>query len=182
MYEYLFGSAIFSAIWIIFYFLRMDLRNQMIFSSLLSLPLGTLEILFIPYYWNPERLFNFNPAIESFLLMFSIGGIVSVLYEIAFRKQLKKLNISRYESKKINRLIGISIIISIFIFSFILKNNFILTFSITMFLGSAASVFARKYLFKKIFFSGISFLLIYLLFLLFMNHIIFPDWIEKLDY
>ncbi len=179
MYEYLFGSMVFFVIWVIFYFLRNDLRNQMVFSSFLSLPLGALEVLFIPYYWNPQRLFNFNPAIESFVLMFCVGGIVSVLYEVVFMKKLENLSISSAERKRLNRSIGAVIVVSIVLLSFIFKNDFIYTFSITMFLGTIAIFVSRRYLFRKIVFSGAGFLLIYFLFLLFINIIAFPGWIQK---
>ena len=55
--------------------MRKDLRKEIILASLLGMPLGLSDYIFIPWYWNPHMLFNLKPGIESFIFAFAIGGI-----------------------------------------------------------------------------------------------------------
>ena len=63
----------------------------MIWSSFIAMPFGFGELYFVPDYWQPQTLFDFaatyHLAIESFLLMFFIGGLGSIVYEVALKKR-----------------------------------------------------------------------------------------------
>lgn len=179
MYEYLIGSLLFAAVWLILYIIRKDLRKQMIFASLLCMPLGLLEIFFIPWYWNPQRLFNLNPAIESLLFCFVVGGIAAVLYEVALKKHLIKAREKRTETKKhLYALAGV-IILSMILFSFIFKKDLIYTGIISMALGALTIMISRKDLIKETILGGILFLIVYFILLYILNTFIFPDMIAK---
>jgi hypothetical protein len=71
------------------------LRQEMIWASLVGLPFGFIEIFFVPYYWNPESLFNlmrqYGFGIEGFLYSFSISGIAAVGYEFLEKKKPAKI-------------------------------------------------------------------------------------------
>jgi hypothetical protein len=58
----------------------------MLANSLILLPSGFAQILFVPKYWNPPSFLNLNSLIgfdvESLVFSFSIGGISIALYEL----------------------------------------------------------------------------------------------------
>ena len=86
MYAYLTSSVILGLVWLVLYFHRKDLRYEMIFVSLLFLPFGLTQPLFVPEYWNPTVLYKFFGLfdIESLMHTFFIGGIAASLYEEFF--------------------------------------------------------------------------------------------------
>jgi len=154
MYEYLIGNLFFVAFWFILYFIRKDLRKEMIFASLLCMPLGLSEVFFIPHYWNPHRLFNLNPAIESLLFCFTVGGIAAVLYEVVLKKHLKKAREKRIKTKRHFYALAGVLIFSLISFSFIFKMDLIYTAIIAMALGAVAIMLSRKDLIKETIFSS----------------------------
>ena len=179
MYEYLIGNLFFVAFWFILYFIRKDLRKEMIFASLLCMPLGLSEVFFIPHYWNPHRLFNLNPAIESLLFCFTVGGIAAVLYEVVLKKHLKKAREKRIKTKRHFYALAGVLIFSLISFSFIFKMDLIYTAIIAMALGAVAIMLSRKDLIKETIFGGVLFLIIYFVLLFILNTFIFPDIIAK---
>ena len=94
-YAYFIGCLIFLVVWLLFFVLRKDLSKEMIFGSLLAMPFGLSESLWVPEYWNPPSLFNlisnYGVGIESFLLFFICGGTAAVIYEIIFKKKIVKI-------------------------------------------------------------------------------------------
>lgn len=58
-------------------------RKVMLRASLLTMPFGLTEPLFVPAYWSPPSLFDLARTtgfdIESFIFSFGIGGIGAVL-------------------------------------------------------------------------------------------------------
>ncbi|PIN93121.1 hypothetical protein COU56_03855, partial [Candidatus Pacearchaeota archaeon CG10_big_fil_rev_8_21_14_0_10_31_9] len=61
----------------------------MFWVSLLTMPFGLTEPLFVPEYWSPPSLFNLAVKtgfdIESLIFCFAVGGIGTVIYELFFR-------------------------------------------------------------------------------------------------
>ena len=90
MNAYLAWVIIFGLVWLILYLHRKDLRYEMLFSSLLLLPFGLTQPLFVPDYWQPDVLYKFFGLfdIESLLWCFFTGGIAAVLYEEIFKIRL----------------------------------------------------------------------------------------------
>ena len=179
MYEYLIGDLIFLAIWMILYFIRNDLRREMLFSSLLSAPLGLTEIFFIPWYWNPKTLFNLVPGIESILFAFSVGGIAAVLYEIILNKHLRKAKDKRIETKKHYYTLICVCLVLFFLFSIIFKKDIMYSAIISMFLGAITIILTRSDLTKKTVIGGILFLMTYFVLFFIMNTFILTDFVAK---
>lgn len=98
-YAYLTGALFFLFVWLILFFLRKDLRKEMLWASLLALPFILTESFFIPEYWDPHYVFNLTSkigfSIETLIFGFSVGGVISVIYEFVSRKTLKKMGASR---------------------------------------------------------------------------------------
>ena len=94
-YAYLAGGLAFLAVWIIIFFARKDLRREIIWASLIGLPFGFLERLFVPYYWYPASLFDlmrqYGFGLEGFLYSFSVSGIAATFYEFLEKKRVVKI-------------------------------------------------------------------------------------------
>ena len=93
-FGYLTGCLILLVVWIFLYLLKKGLRQELIFGSLLALPFGFSEMLFVHQYWNPPSIFNFIPrfgfGIEDFLFTFVVGGIAAIGYEVVYRNKVIK--------------------------------------------------------------------------------------------
>ncbi len=176
-YAYLIGCLIFLVVWLLFFILRKDLRKEMIFGSILSLPFGFSEYLWVPEYWNPPSLFNlistYGVGIESFLFCFFCGGMAAVIYEIIGRKKMVKIRLQhRY-------LFGpyISVIIIFISLEFIFTERTIYNAIISLLIGATIIAIKRKDLIGQIIFGGIFFAIIYFLLFLIFNRL-FPDYIS----
>src|SRR3989344_3955420 len=84
MNEWLILSLGLLGIWIVLFIARPILRREMLWVSVLTMPLGLTEPLFVPEYWNPPSLFNLAQRtgfdLESLIFTFGIGGVAAVLY------------------------------------------------------------------------------------------------------
>ena len=63
-------SLIILALWAIIYLLRKESRKEMLKMSLITMPFGLTEPLFVPEYWFPPSLFNL--AIKTGFLWIAI--------------------------------------------------------------------------------------------------------------
>lgn len=92
MYEYLLWIGILAVVWLLAYTLYPKLRKKLLWSSLVAVPFGVGELFFIPQYWQPQTLFNlgmrYGIDIESFLLMFVLGGVAAFVYEAFFKRRV----------------------------------------------------------------------------------------------
>jgi hypothetical protein len=65
------------AVWLAVYLFRNEARKRMLWASLLTMPFGLTEPLFVPEYWNPPSLFDLARRtgfdIESLIFCFCIG-------------------------------------------------------------------------------------------------------------
>ena len=92
-YAYLIGTIVFFVPWVIFFYLRKDLRREMLLTSI-AIAFGSV---FTAYYWwtkdwwHPETITGTSVGIEDFLLGFSNGGIGAVAYEVFFKKREYKI-------------------------------------------------------------------------------------------
>lgn len=61
-------------------------------SSWIAFPFGLGELYFIPNYWVPQTLFDlgmkYRIDIESFSLMFFMGGVAAFVYEGVLKKKI----------------------------------------------------------------------------------------------
>lgn len=83
------GSAAWVATAVVFAGVRDHIsRREMLISSLLTMPLGLTEPIFVPEYWDPPTLFNLAEStgfdLESLVFSFAVGGLASVCYERIF--------------------------------------------------------------------------------------------------
>jgi len=89
-YAYLVGTLIFFIPWLILFSLRKDTRREMLVISL-AIGFGMVVTQYIWWtidWWHPETITGTRVGIEDFLLGFSNGGVVAVIYEFLTRKHL----------------------------------------------------------------------------------------------
>lgn len=84
-FVYLLGSLLLVVFWAGLFIALPKSRKKMMRVSLLTLPLGLTEPIFVPSYWAPPTVFNlanlYRVDLESFIFSFAIGGVASVIYE-----------------------------------------------------------------------------------------------------
>lgn len=176
-YAYFIGCLFLLSVWLLFFVLRKDLRKEMFFGSILALPFGLIESLWVPEYWNPPSLFNlmskYGSGIESFLLCFVCGGVAAVIYEIISRKKVVKI---RLKSKY---LFGpyISIIAIFVLLEFLFVDQTIYNVIIALLTGAIIIAVKRKDLIVQIALGGIFFSLVYFLLFAIFNKL-FPGYIS----
>lgn len=94
-YVWLSWSSAFLLPWLGLFFCFRRYRKIMTWASLLTMPFGLSEPLFVPRYWNPPSLFDLAQRtgfdIESLIFCFGIGGVGTVLYNIATDHDLKPI-------------------------------------------------------------------------------------------
>ena len=175
-YVYFFGCLILFLVWLSFFVLRKDLRQEIIFGSLLALPFGFVEYLFVPEYWNPSSLFNligkFGVGLESFLFFFIVGGIAAVIYEVIDRKKTVKL---RLRHKFFFGPYLVVVLIFVFL-ELLFPSKTIYNLIISSLIGATMIAIKRKDLIVQIILGGLFFGLIYLLLFSLFNRL-FPDYI-----
>jgi hypothetical protein len=194
MYPYLVGILILFVVWGILFLTRKDLRKPMVWTGILYTLLLTLGFFawwiisqfmyaglpLIPYYWNPETLFNLGRitgglAIEDILFMFFVGGIATSLYEFAFGKRIK---IKRSYKPHLRVLIISGAIAFIFVLTETFHNiSLIYLLIIPSLVGAFVLWFERKDLFKHSLIGAVIFLVIYSFAFQFFN-ILFPNFIH----
>jgi hypothetical protein len=170
-------------IWTILFAVRRDLRKEMLWISVWTVPLGLTEVLFVPDYWHPPSIFDLANQtgfdIESLVFAFAIGGIGSVLYNLIYR--VKLLSFSKHEMRehrhRWHRFILLTPPVAFIALSLLTNLNHIYCAVIAMFLGSLATLYCRPDLKIKIWIGGALFLAIYFAFFLSLI-MIFPDFVE----
>ena len=89
-YVWFIWSLIILALWAIIYVSKKGVRKEMLKMSLITMPFGLTEPLFVPEYWIPPSLFDLAEKtgfdIESLIFSFAIGGIGTVLYNLIFKR------------------------------------------------------------------------------------------------
>jgi hypothetical protein len=184
MYQFLIGSLWLFAIWLFIFSLRTTPRKEMFWISFWTAFLGLTEPLFVPEYWNPPTLFNLAQRtgfdIESIIFAFSVGGIISVLYEVVFKTKHKPVPLKE-RLKSIHKLhyFFLSLAPTVFLLFWLFsKINPIYSTSIALFIGSLGAIVCRRDLTKKILVGGLMFSALYFLFFIFFNFV-FPGYIDK---
>jgi hypothetical protein len=187
---YLAGALITGVVWGLCYFLRPDIRKDMVWSSWYFFFIMTVGFIVIkvfahispaqsinPGYWSPPTLFNLNNltggyGIEDALFMFFIGGIAAVIYEELFRHHItyKRLGhkphyalLAGVIAALIVASTGINLFYTIVAFSFV---------------GTAVIWIQRRDLILHSILGGISFLIVYVCLYLCILFI-YPDFIVQ---
>ena len=170
-YVWLFWSSAFLLPWIFLYKLFPQHRNVMWRASLVMMPFGLTEPIFVPEYWNPPSLFELALRtgfdIESFIFSFAIGGIAAVLYNIITHKRIEMFSVTERHHKR-HRWHRWAIVLPFALFPilYFLPWNPIHAGITAMLLGAIATILCRPDLKSNTLVGGILFLTFYTIFLL----------------
>ena len=184
MNPWLVFSLLLLGIWFIIFLVAKGLRKKMFIVSLITMPFGLTELLFVPAYWNPPSLFDLSAKtgfdIESLIFSFAVGGIGAVLYDFLFKNYEKKIGKKEMQSSRHKfHLAAIFSPLTIFLLlEMFTELNPIYLASISMFVGGIAIILCRPSLKNKIFVGGILFSTLYFLFFLFIT-LIYPNIVEE---
>ena len=182
-YVWFIWSLIILVIWGIIYMGRPDYRRVMLKMSLITMPFGLTEPLFVPEYWDPPSLFNLAEKtgfdIESLIFSFAIGGIGAVLYRLVQRRNLIEIPESerKHARHRLHRYILLVPALVFALLAFFTTLNHIYCGIIAMFTGALATLYCRPDLKGKIWIGGLLFTLLY--FIYFGSILPFyPDYVE----
>lgn len=146
-------------------------RKAMLWSSLLTTPIGLTEPLFVPEYWSPPSLFDLALStgfdIESLIFCFGIGGIGAVLFNVTSGRRPQALPDEERHHPR-HRFHGWALITPFLVFPalYLLPWNPIYPGILAMAAGAIATVLCRPDLKRATVVGGAIFLGLYVLFLL----------------
>lgn len=138
--------------------------------SLITMPFGFTEPLFVPEYWIPPSLFDLAEKtgfdIESLIFSFSIGGIGVVLYNLIFKQTLIEITHTERNHRRhhLHKYILFVPAIIFLILALFTSLNHIYCGTIAMFLGGLATLYCRSDLKRKIWVGGILFTILYFIY------------------
>ncbi|MCM4158477.1 hypothetical protein FHG64_12915 [Antarcticibacterium flavum] len=176
-------SLIILALWAITYLSKKGHRKEMLKMSLITMPFGLTEPLFVPEYWFPPSLFDLAKKtgfdIESLIFSFAIGGIGTVLYNLIFKKNLAEIPQGE-RSHSMHRLHIYILFVPVIVFvllAFFTPLNHIYCGTIALFSGGLATLYCRPDLKGKIWVGGFLFTLLYVIY--FGSILLFyPQYVE----
>ncbi|TVZ28744.1 hypothetical protein JM83_3894 [Gillisia sp. Hel_I_86] len=160
-------SLIILALWAVIYVSKKGVRKEMLKMSLITMPFGLTEQLFVPEYWLPPSLFNLAKRtgfdIESLIFSFAIGGIGMVLYILIFKLGLTEISYTershqRHSLHKYILFVPVIVFIGLALFTSL---NHMYCGIITLFIGGLATLYCRPDLKGKIWVGGILFTALY---------------------
>ncbi len=182
-YVWLIWSLIILILWAIIYLSEKEVRKIMLKMSLITMPFGLTEPLFVPEYWFPPSLFNLAEKtefdIESLIFSFAIGGIGTVLYNLIFKRDHTIMNDSDRKDKrhKLHNYILFVPIIMFIIMVLFTSLNHIYCGIIGLFSGGLATLYCRPDLKGKVLVGGLLFTILY--FIYFGSILVFyPQYVE----
>ena len=170
-YVWLAWASAFLLPWIMLYAFFPKQRMAMWRASLVMMPFGITEPLFVPEYWSPPSLFGLAQRtgfdIESFIFSFAIGGIAAVLYNVILRKRMEVLaGEERHHWRHRWHKWALASPFALFPVLYFLPWNPIHAAIAAMILGAMGVIFCRPDLTPNTLVGGILFLALYTVFLL----------------
>lgn len=169
-YVWFIWSLIILALWAVTYLAKKEHRKVILQMSLITLPFGLTEPLFVPEYWFPPSLFNIAERtgfdIESLIFSFAIGGIGTVLYNLIFKLILTEIPHTErgHHRHKLHNYILFVPVIVFFVLAFFTSLNHIYCGIIALLLGGLATLYCRPDLKGKIWVGGILFMVLYFIY------------------
>lgn len=166
-YVWFIWSFIIFALWALIYLAKKDYRKEMLKMSLITMPFGLTETLFIPEYWFPPSLFNLAEKtgfdIESLIFSFAIGGIGTVLYTFIFKSSLAEMpHMERgHQRHRLHFYIFFVPVIVFLVLALFTSLNHIYCGILALFTGGIATLYCRPDLKGKIWVGGILFTILY---------------------
>lgn len=171
-------------VWLMVFLFYRKARRRMLWASLLTMPFGLTEPLFVPEYWNPPSLFDLARRtgfdIESLLFCFAIGGLGIVLYDLIFKVEHEKMGWSEKHHRR-HRYHFWAVVSPLMFFSlFVILTDWnpIYSASLSMFLGGIAALLCRPDLKKKIWVGGIIFLVFYFVYFFLLDSFS-PGYVDR---
>lgn len=172
------------AIWLIVFTIYRKARKRMLWASLLTMPFGLTEPLFVPEYWHPPSLFGLAHRtgfdIESLIFCFGIGGLGIVLYDLIFKVEHEEMNAAEKHHHR-HRFHIWTLLSPVIIFPLLyvfIDWNVIYSATLSMFLAGLTALWCRPDLKAKIWIGGILFLLFYAVYFLSLA-LLAPGYVEK---
>lgn len=151
--------------------------------SLITMPFGLTEPLFVPEYWFPPSLFDLAQKtgfdIESLIFSFSIGGIGTVLYRLFYRQKIMEIPFSERKHAR-HRLHFYILFVPLVVFvllDYSFAINLIYCGIIAMFAGALATLYCRPDLKGKIWVGGVLFTILYFVYFGSIG-LFYPDYVE----
>lgn len=180
---WLIWSLLILSLWGLIYYSKKEFRKEMLKMSLITLPFGLTEPLFVPEYWFPPSIFDLAVKtgfdIESFIFSFAIGGLGTVLYNLIYKQKYVKLPKSEREHQrhKWHIYILFSPVLVFVGLSLFTSLNHIYCGIIALFFGAIATFYCRPDLKRKVWVGGFLFMLLY--FIYFGSILIFyPKYVQ----
>lgn len=170
--------------WMVVYLFFKKARRRMLWASLLTMPFGLTEPLFVPEYWNPPSLFGLAQKtgfdLESLIFCFAIGGLGIVLYDLIFKVEHVKMDFSEkhHRRHRFHFLTLLSPVIIFVILHFFTNLNPIYNATISMLVAALAALWCRPDLKRKIWVSGLIFMIFYMIYFLTLEWSS-PGYVEK---
>jgi len=181
-YVWIIWSLIILAIWLVIFWIKPGFRKPMLKMSLITMPFGLTEPLFVPAYWSPPSLFNLAEKtgfdIESLIFSFAIGGIGAVLYRLVQKRGLIEIPVSERKQARhrLHRYILFVPAVVFALLALLTSLNHIYCGIIAMFAGAVSTLYCRPDLKAKIWLGGLLFTLLY--FIYFGSILLFyPDYV-----
>jgi hypothetical protein len=168
----------FCLIWIFIFYRRKDLRNEMLFMSVLMSGL----CLFSTYYgwtvdwWYPQNITNSLVGIEDFILGFTSGGIMATIYELLFKRSMYKRKLHHHISGALT-ILFLLMMVTMYLFWGVGLTSF-WSSTIAMIIAAIILMIVRKDLVFNSLLTGILMVLVSLSFY-FVILVISPEWIDK---
>lgn len=169
-YVWLIWSSAFLVPWLALFFSFPRYRAVIGWTSIMTMPFGLTEPLFVPSYWNPPSLFDLAQRtgfdIESLIFSFAIGGVGVSLYSILTGRMSEPVPPMADPSR--HRYHGWILLIPLVTFPLLrlLPLNPIYAAVGAMLLGAGGTAVCRPDLVRNTVIGGMLFLAYYLLFML----------------
>ncbi len=171
-------------IWMVVFLLKPKAQKRMFWASLITMPFGLTEPLFVPEYWHPPSLFNLAHRtgfdIESLIFCFGIGGLGVVLYDLVFKidHDLMSTEEVHHSRHRFHIWTLLAPILIFPLFYFLTNWNVIYVATLSMFFAGLAALWCRPDLKAKIWVGGLLFLLFYAVYFLSLAFFA-PGYVEK---
>lgn len=156
--------------WLGLYLANPRHRRTMVWASVLTVPFGLTEPLFVPEYWSPPSLFDLAMRtgfdLESLIFSFGIGGVGAVLVNVLTRRSSEAVG-AEVRHRRRHRLHPLAVASPIVVFTalFPMGWNPIYPGIAAMLAGAAFAVWCRPDLRRTTLLGGAVFLVYYVIFL-----------------
>ncbi|MEK9176159.1 MAG: lycopene cyclase domain-containing protein [Patescibacteria group bacterium] len=174
-------GGLFFIVWLILFLIRKDTRREMLLMSLIFGLAGPLtDVLYYKDWWSPLTVTNSVISFEAFFVGFSLGGIISVLYEEIFKDHLReKRRDKRRKRIDTETFLIILIIMGVIFFGsyFLLGLNSLIATILAMTIPTLFIWFKRKDLMKVSLLSGVLTLSLAVMVYSLLD-LITPDWVN----